>query len=119
MALATSTPQGTPSVRMVLNKGFDQGGFVFFTNYGSRKGAELDANPRAALLFHWPELGRQVRIEGAVARVPRAESEAYPAVDLARPAEARATALSAALGENNPFAGERFLNRARCEDEII
>ena len=73
VALATATPDGRPSVRMVLVKGFDETGVVFFTNYGSRKGAELEANPRAALLFHWPEPGRQVRIEGPVERASRAE----------------------------------------------
>ena len=77
VAIATATPDGRPSARMVLLKGFDADGLVFFTNYGSRKAAELEANPRAALLFHWPELGRQVRIEGAVARATRAEAEAY------------------------------------------
>ena len=61
-------PTARPSVRMVLLKGFDERGFVFFTSYGSRKGRELAANPRAALLFHWQPLGRQVRIEGAVSR---------------------------------------------------
>jgi pyridoxamine 5'-phosphate oxidase len=76
-ALATATPDGRPSVRMVLTKGFDDAGIVFFTNYGSRKAGELEANPRAALLFHWPVLGRQVRIEGPVGRATRAESEAY------------------------------------------
>jgi pyridoxamine 5'-phosphate oxidase len=77
LALATATPDGTPSARMVLMKGFDQRGLTFFTNYGSRKGDELDANPRAALLFHWPELGRQVRIEGPVSRTERRETETY------------------------------------------
>jgi pyridoxamine 5'-phosphate oxidase len=77
MALATATGGGEPSVRMVLMKSYDEHGLTFFTNYGSRKGAELEANPRAALLFHWPELGRQVRIEGAVERVGREESVAY------------------------------------------
>jgi pyridoxamine 5'-phosphate oxidase len=77
MALATASPRGAPSARMVLSKGFDERGFVFYTNYGSRKGRDLEANPRAALLFHWPELGRQVRIEGTVSRVDRAETEAY------------------------------------------
>jgi pyridoxamine 5'-phosphate oxidase len=62
---------------MVLMKSFDQRGLTFFTNYGSRKGGELEANPRAALLFYWPELGRQVRIEGPVSRVARGETEAY------------------------------------------
>jgi pyridoxamine 5'-phosphate oxidase len=64
-------------VRMVLMKSYDERGFTFFTNYGSRKAAELEDNPRAALLFHWPELGRQVRIEGAVELVGREESVAY------------------------------------------
>jgi pyridoxamine 5'-phosphate oxidase len=77
VALATATPDGAPSVRMVLAKGVDESGLRFFTNYASRKGAELEANPRAALLFHWPVLGRQVRIEGRVKRVPRDETEAY------------------------------------------
>lgn len=77
MALATATLDGAPSARMVLLKGADERGLSFFTNYDSRKAGELDQNPRAALLFHWPELGRQVRIEGVVGRVERAESEAY------------------------------------------
>jgi pyridoxamine 5'-phosphate oxidase len=77
MAVATATADGAPSVRMVLMKGHDEGGIVFFTNYASRKGEELEQNPRAALLFHWPVLGRQVRIEGPVTRVDRAETEAY------------------------------------------
>ena len=77
MAVATSTPDGAPSARMVLLKGVDERGVVFFTNYGSRKGEELTENPRAALLFHWPAIGRQVRIEGPVTRIDRAESEAY------------------------------------------
>jgi pyridoxamine 5'-phosphate oxidase len=77
VALATATPDGAPSARMVLNKGFDERGFLFFTNYESRKADDLEANPRAALLFHWPELGRQIRIEGSVRRTERAESVAY------------------------------------------
>jgi pyridoxamine 5'-phosphate oxidase len=77
MAAATATSDGRPSVRMVLLKGFDEQGFVFFTGYASRKGAELEANPRAALLFYWDPLGRQVRIEGPVERVSDAESDAY------------------------------------------
>jgi pyridoxamine 5'-phosphate oxidase len=74
-ALATSTPDGRPSVRMVLLKSADERGFTFFTSYTSRKGRELEANPRAALLFHRP--GLQVRVEGPVARVAREESDAY------------------------------------------
>jgi pyridoxamine 5'-phosphate oxidase len=76
-ALATARPDGRPSVRMVLTKGFDERGIVFFTNYASRKAGELEANPHAALLFHWPAVARQIRIEGEVSRVPRAETEAY------------------------------------------
>jgi len=77
VALATATPEGAPSLRMVLMKGFDERGFVFFTGYESRKGGELAANPRAALLFHWDPVGRQVRVEGPVARVAEDETEAY------------------------------------------
>jgi len=77
MSLATATPDGAPSVRMVLLKQADQDGFVFFTNYGSQKAAELDANPRAALCFHWPVLERQVRVTGSVARVSQSESAEY------------------------------------------
>ena len=91
MAVATATPDGEPSVRMVLLKGFDERGFVFFTNYASRKGEELARNPHAALLFHWPALGRQVRVEGPVSRVERAESEAYAR---SRPRESQLSALA-------------------------
>jgi pyridoxamine 5'-phosphate oxidase len=76
-ALATATPQGSPSVRMVLVKQTGPDGFVFYTNYESRKGGELTANPRAALLFHWERLGRQVRLEGPVQRTSREDSLAY------------------------------------------
>lgn len=76
-ALATASTDAAPSVRMVLVKRAGDDGFVFFTNYESRKGGELSANPRAALLFHWEPFGRQVRIEGRVARTTREESEAY------------------------------------------
>ena len=77
MALATATPEGTPSVRMVLLKGVDPRGFVFFTNYGSPKASELDANPNASVCFHWAILERQVRIAGTVERISQEESEAY------------------------------------------
>jgi pyridoxamine 5'-phosphate oxidase len=77
MALATATPAGRPSARMVLLKAADERGFTFHTNYESRKGGELAANPQAALLFHWRPLGRQVRVEGRVERVSPDESEAY------------------------------------------
>ena len=77
VALATATPDGAPSVRMVLIKGADERGFVFHTGYESRKGGELAANPRAALLFYWDPLGRQVRVEGPVERTTPAEIESY------------------------------------------
>ena len=76
-ALATASLHGAPAVRMVLVKSFDDRGFVFYSNYASRKGHELDANPRAALLFYWDPLGRQVRIEGPVDHVSVSESTAY------------------------------------------
>lgn len=77
VALATATPEGAPSIRMVLMKGADERGFVFHTGYESRKGRELERNPRAALLFYWDPLGRQVRVEGEVEPLPTKESDAY------------------------------------------
>ena len=77
MALATATPVGEPSVRMVLLKGADATGFRFFTGYRSRKGRELDANPRAAIVLYWERLGRQVRAEGVATRISERESDVY------------------------------------------
>lgn len=77
MTLATASPEGRPSARIVLLRGCDDRGFSFFTNHDSRKGRELDANPHAALVFYWRELERQVRVEGSVVRVSDAESDAY------------------------------------------
>lgn len=77
VALASVSADGRPSIRMVLLRGVDASGFSFFTNYNSRKGRELIANPHAALCFHWIALDEQVRIEGAVERLPDAESDAY------------------------------------------
>ena len=77
MTLATTSSTPAPSARMVLLRGWGADGFVFFTNYESRKAGELDANPRAALVLHWALIGRQIRIEGAVARTTVAESDAY------------------------------------------
>ncbi len=79
MTLATCTPDGLPSARIVLLKGFDERGFTFFSNYESRKGREMAVNPRAALVFFWPELERQVRIEGTAERVSDQESDEYHA----------------------------------------
>ena len=77
MILATATSEGRPSVRTVLLKGYDGGGFVFYTNYEGRKARELEANPACALLFYWGELERQVRIEGRAGRIPSEESDTY------------------------------------------
>lgn len=90
-AVATATPDGRPSARMVLVKSFDGDGLVFYTNYSSRKAEELEANPRAALLFHWRELGRQVRIEGVVERATREETERYAH---SRPRQSQLSALA-------------------------
>jgi pyridoxamine 5'-phosphate oxidase len=110
MTLATCTPDGMPSARIVLLKGVDPRGFVFYTNKQSRKGGELTANPRAALLFHWKSLQRQVRIEGAIEDVTDAEADAYYATrarisrlgawasDQSRPLPARAV-LEARVAE--------------------
>ena len=109
MALATAGPEGVPSVRMVLLKGADADGFVFFTGYGSRKGRELDANPRAALLFYWDPLGRQVRVEGMVERVSADESDAYFAT---RP---RGAQLAAAASRQ----GRVLANRAELDAAVV
>ncbi|HIA73047.1 MAG TPA: pyridoxal 5'-phosphate synthase, partial [Gemmatimonadetes bacterium] len=76
-SLATATPDGGPSVRMVLLKDVDPRGFVFYTNYGSRKASEMDRNPRGALCFHWPVLQRQVRVSGRVERISKEENRDY------------------------------------------
>lgn len=86
MALATATTEAVPSVRIVLMRGFSPDGIVFYTNYQSRKGTELDANPVAAATFWWPQLERQIRLEGAVERVSPEESDAY---FLSRPYESQ------------------------------
>ncbi len=77
LTLATATPDGRPSARVVLLKGFDERGFVFYTNYEGRKARELQENPYCALVFYWGELERQVRVEGHASRVPEKESDAY------------------------------------------
>jgi pyridoxamine 5'-phosphate oxidase len=104
MALATATPEGGPSVRMVLLKGFDERGLVFYSHYTSRKGRELGANPQAALLFHWRPLGRQVRVEGWTERVSAEESDAYFAT---RPRDAQVGAL--ASRQSDPLASRTEL----------
>ena len=102
MALATATPDGRPSVRIVLLRGYDERGFTFFTNYESRKGRELEANPHAALVFHWHDLERQVRIEGRVERVSAEESDAY---FQSRPAGSRLGAWASRQSEVIPEPG--------------
>ena len=96
MTLATVGPEGRPSTRVVLIKGCDEGGIVWFTNYESRKGRELAAHPMAALQFHWVELERVVRIEGSVTRVSEAESDAYFAT---RPLDSRIGAWASPQSE--------------------
>src|SRR4051812_22190060 len=108
LALATAGADGAPSVRMVLLKVADERGFVFFTGYGSRKGGELEANPRAALLFHWDALGRQVRVEGHVERVAVDESDAYFAT---RPRGAQLAATASRQGRV-------LANRAQLDEAV-
>ena len=114
MTLSTATADGRPSARMVLLRGFDPRGFCFFTNYASRKGRELDANPHAALTFHWAALERQVRIEGRVERTTAAESDAYFA---SRPSSSRIGAWSSPQSEVIPDreALETLFARFRAE----
>jgi pyridoxamine 5'-phosphate oxidase len=107
VALATATPEGRPSVRMVLLKDHGPAGLTFFTGHESRKGRELAANPRAALCFYFYELGRQVRIEGRVERLPPADCDAYFAT---RP---RGSQLSASVSrQSQPIASRRLLEEA-------
>jgi pyridoxamine-phosphate oxidase len=119
-ALATATPAGDPSVRMVLVKEAGRDGFVFYTNYESRKGRELAANPRSALLFHWERLGRQVRIEGSVQRVSREESAGYART---RPRGSQLSAL--ASPQSRPIESRDWLEQrveeltARYADEEV
>jgi pyridoxamine 5'-phosphate oxidase len=110
MALATADSAGNPSVRIVLLKGSDQNGFSFFTNYESQKGRELAGRPQAALLFHWHELERQVRIKGLVERVSAAESDAY---FLARPIASRIGAW--ASPQSNAIPNRAFLEQAEAD----
>jgi pyridoxamine 5'-phosphate oxidase len=113
-AIASAAADGRPSARMVLLKDFDDRGFTFATNYESRKGRELDANPRAALLFYWHELGRQVRVEGAVERVSADESDA---IFSARPRASRISALASRQSEVGPRS-ELEARVAQLDDEL-
>ena len=114
MALATATPDGRPSVRMVLLKEHDARGFTFFTNRESRKSEELDANPNAALVLHWQPLHRQVRIEGPVERIDDAESEAYFAT------RAPGSQIAAwASPQSRPIAGRDELDERYAEIEAL
>ena len=114
MTLATATPDGRPSARVVLLRGFDPRGFCFYTNYASRKGRELSANPYAALTFHWAVLERQVRIEGRVERTTDAESDEY---FRSRPSTSRIGAWSSPQSEVLPdrAALEALFARFRAE----
>jgi len=110
MIVASATPDGRPSARAVLLRGFDDRGFAFYTNFESRKGRELDANPHAAILFHWPEVQRQVRATGLVERVSQSESEAYWNN---RPRASRISAWASA--QSDPIASREELE-ARAAD---
>lgn len=112
MTLATVDQDGQPSARIVLLKGMDDNGFVFFTNYLSRKGKDLAAHPKAALLFFWPRLERQVRIEGRVERLPEAESDTYYA---SRPVSSRIGAW--ASEQSNEIASREVLEQRLAEFE--
>jgi pyridoxamine 5'-phosphate oxidase len=107
MTLATADGEGRPSARVVLLKGYDERGFVFFTNYGSRKARELLVNPYAALVFYWPTFDRQVRAEGTVAKTSREETAAYFAT---RPLASRLSAW--ASRQSAPVAGREALEKA-------
>jgi pyridoxamine 5'-phosphate oxidase len=110
VTLATATPDGRPSARVVLLRGFDERGFVFFTNYDSRKGRELAANPQAALAFYWARVDRQVRVEGRVEKTTAEESDAY---FRGRP---RASRLGAwASPQSRVIAGRAELDRRLAE----
>jgi pyridoxamine 5'-phosphate oxidase len=112
MTLATATSDGLPSARIVLLKGIDAHGLVFYTNVESRKGEELAANPVAALLFHWKSLGRQVRVEGSVTRASDAEADAYFASRL------RISRLGAwASDQSRPLSSREELERRLAEYE--
>ena len=104
MALATATRDGRPSVRMVLHRGLSRAGVVFFTNYASRKAVELVANPHASVVFHWPRLERQLRVEGRVHKLTRRESERYFQT---RPRESRLSAW--ASPQSAEISGRSFL----------
>ena len=106
MTLATATPDGKPSARLVLLKQVDTRGFVFFTNYNSPKARDLDSNPQAALVFYWPQFERQVRVDGTVERTSAAESDAYFKT---RPRESQIGAL--ASPQSDVIASREFLEQ--------
>jgi pyridoxamine 5'-phosphate oxidase len=116
MTLATADAEGAPSARTVLLKGIDEGGFTFYTNYGSRKARELDANPRAALVFLWHELERQVTVAGTVARVSAEESDAY---FNSRPLGSRLGAWASRQSSVIPHRGVLDEARARAESMVV
>lgn len=109
MTLATSTPEGKPSARLILLKEADERGFVFYTNYNSPKARDLDSNPQAAMVFYWPQLERQVRVEGAIERTSADESDAYFKT---RPRESQIGALASPQSEVIP-SREALQQRAR------
>ena len=136
VTLATASSGGRPSARVVLLKGFDERGFVFYTNYEGRKGRELEENPHCALVFYWGELERQVRIEGPAGRVPGEESDAYYrsrprgsrlgawVSDQSRPVEVRVTLEERLRGLEDAYEGREvprpsFWGGYRVEPEEV
>jgi pyridoxamine 5'-phosphate oxidase len=120
MTLATATKDGKPSARMVLLKQVDEQGFVFYTNYNSKKAQELDENPRAALVLYWVQLDRQVRVEGEVERISAAESDEYFAM---RPRESQLGAVASPQSEvieSREVLEERYaeLDKFYCDREV-
>ena len=108
MTLVTATKEGKPSARIVLLKGFDERGFVFFSNYDSHKGKELANNPQACMVFFWKELERQIRVEGAIEKITNEESDAY---FLSRP-------VSSQIGAWSSPQSDVILNRKVLEDNV-
>ncbi len=120
MTLATCSKDGTPSARVVLLKGFDHKGFVFFTNYQSAKAADLEENPKATLVFYWPQLSRTVRISGSVEKVSREETDAY---FMSRPRDSQLGAWASnqsSVIENREVLQEQFKQaKQRYEDQDV
>jgi pyridoxamine 5'-phosphate oxidase len=116
VALASATKDGQPSVRMVYYRGIREGGFSFFTNYKSRKGLDFSENPRAAMAFYWPHLGRQVRVEGRVQRLSAEESDSY---FRSRPFQSQITAVVSRQSHSLSDPNELRIQLANLEQSFL